>query len=1132
MRTKVTIALVLSMLAIATLLFSCGGRGNMRFPTSPNTPGIAPDTQSQQREAVWPTNLPVDKAQPWETVDGSGRITSSINLQSQFMPGVERFLEAGSVSDLGEASRMTSGAPGGQGVSWAIYRIPMGAEQPGTIAADVNLRLTSANAESEYYLGVGDYSLNTWHWHGPFDVSHVRFNLPAAAYTSALGNLMVAVVAYDGADFDLVGLGVNARDDADSSAPPAPPAPALTPVAGGVLAEWVPVVASDLAGYRVYANGRETLNYVEGGTSTFIPTAGDVSVTLKSVDVSGNASDASPAANATPLTGDIPVVQLTASSPSGKRGNVISLTASGADSFDWDVDGDGTWDITGDATGTAFATTSNMGIIRPALRAHSAAGGFWMGAVSLIIAGNSRPVVSASASPQSGTSPLAVNFTVTAEDDDGILAEYAWDFDGDGIYDATSATNPSPLQNVYINEGLYNAKFRVTDNGGSWDVDTIAVDIEPGPAPIEQIENGNQVFRNEVGSALRTAAIQAGVQVDTSDFAVTLSEDGSTSVVNAGIAGASNLNMDVLSSGANVLFTFLRLPQGSELTSGFYTIKIIQAPTGEWLVQFIDQSGAVALQKSAEVGFGDPAQKAIGLTIRITYDPFTLTIDWHLSNASGSAELSLGTGGIDPTPLTPAGQMIVGAAGVFRAASANILSRQNSSVQNKIFIASRNDTLCAFSYLQGTNGLAISDFLSGRDMMFGYFRLAPKQKAWLPANFRLARVQGDTRSAQVTWKDVNGNTVATSPAVLGTGTGLARVTWTFIISTTYVGFDFHTQGHTLAMSLSDENEQTAQADIESANQNFRAGVASALVDAATQAGVSVRTDDFAAGFLTDGSLVAVNASINGAEQLSVADLSTGADVLFVFLDLPQGSAVASGFYTVYIYQDPGDGTWYAVLRDSTGAFALLTVATIDAGDPTLLSMPKSVTIHVWPPPPHVTVDWRGTGSSGSFSIPVGSGGQDPTPLSPAGLKIDRMALSAGKACVSSFNIMKRSLPQQALVFSRDDVLFGHTYIPGVEYFSEDEVASGQDVFFGYFSLPQASMLSSGFYTLEYKDPENNGIGVLRFKDSYGQTRALAPGVMDVGTGSDAKALTGSVSGNSISADLHVLNWSITVTISW
>jgi PKD repeat protein len=482
--TVVLLATLFTLLAI--VMFSSCGRSSVKrlHVQTAQTPLDSTNMfVSPQPEVAWPAGLPVDAAQPWEKVNGAGRVVSSINLQSQFVPGVERFLEAGAVSDLGEASRMASGIPGSEGVSWSIYRVPMGAEQPGTIAADVNLRLTSASTESQYYIGVGDYSANTWHWHGPFSVSHVRFNVPSAAYTSALGNLMLAVVAYDGADFDLVGLGVNVRDNADTTPPPAPSAPVLTPVAGGVLAEWIPVVEADLAGYRVYANGKEAFGFIEGGTSTFIPASSDVAVTLSAVDVSGNESAQSGAANATPLTGTAPVVSLTAGAASGQRGDIIALNASGADSYDWDVNGDGNWDITGDTTGTAFANTTNMGIIRPALRAHAAGDGFWMGAVSLIIGGNSRPVASVTVDVASGIAPLSVNFSPYGEDDDGTIAEYMWDFDGDGIYDGFQPANPSPLPHTYLAPGLYNAKFRVTDNEGSWDVDTVAVQVLPAPGP-------------------------------------------------------------------------------------------------------------------------------------------------------------------------------------------------------------------------------------------------------------------------------------------------------------------------------------------------------------------------------------------------------------------------------------------------------------------------------------------------------------------------------------------------------------------------------------------------------------------------------------------------------------------------
>ena len=327
----------------------------------------------------------------------------------------------------------------------------MGAEQPGTIAADVNTRLNASGAPSAYYIGVADYSANTWHWFGPFTAYHARFTVPSAAYTSSLGNLMLSVVAYDGADFDLVGLGVNARDNADSAAPPTPAAPKLTPVAGGVLAEWIPVVADDLAGYRVYADGKEVLNYIESGTSAFVPVTSKTDVRVSAVDTNGNEGAQSASASAVPLAGKAPVIALTASSASGRPGDIISLSASGADLYDWDLNGDGVWDISDDTTGFAFANTTNTGIIRPALRAHAAGEGFWRGALSLIVTGTSRPVVSVTASPQTGRTPLNVNFTITAEDDDNPITEYAWDFDGDGIYDGTAPANPGPLGHTYLN---------------------------------------------------------------------------------------------------------------------------------------------------------------------------------------------------------------------------------------------------------------------------------------------------------------------------------------------------------------------------------------------------------------------------------------------------------------------------------------------------------------------------------------------------------------------------------------------------------------------------------------------------------------------------------------------------------
>jgi len=503
---KLALAVFIGLLFLG--LLACGHGKRAVMTPQLGSPAVEQSTPSATDSPAveWPQALPADGVQPWEEVDANGFVispsegkgASGINLNSQFVPGADRFLEAGSVVDLGEASRFDSGVAGNEDLSYAIYRIPMAGEQPGAIAVDANVHINGA-----YYAGVADYGADTWHWYGPFSQSHVRFTLPHYDYLSGVGNLMLAVVAYNGASFDLVGLSANARDDADTIAPDPPENLALTPIPGGVLAEWFPVAAGDLAGYRVYVNGQEALGYVEGGTSVVLGAEGDVEVTVTSVDVSGNEGGLSAPEAVAAGPGFLLNVIVSPDAASGRRGEVITLNATGGDTYDWDVNGDGTWDITGDATGTAVVDTSNLGIIRPALRGHDASGGFSLNAVSLIISGNSRPVALATADVASGPAPLSVNFTITGEDDDGTIAEYAWDFEGDGMFDDVSPTDPSPVPHSYAADGIYNAKFRVTDNEGAWDVDTVAILVmadPPNQPPVAMLNfNTNRVYMGEAG---------------------------------------------------------------------------------------------------------------------------------------------------------------------------------------------------------------------------------------------------------------------------------------------------------------------------------------------------------------------------------------------------------------------------------------------------------------------------------------------------------------------------------------------------------------------------------------------------------------------------------------------------------
>ncbi len=76
------------------------------------------------------------------------------------------------------------------------------------------------------------------------------------------------------------------------------------------------------------------------------------------------------------------------------------------------------------------------------------------------------PIIdSFTADPTSGDAPLEVTFTCIAHDPDGSIAQYKWDFDGDGSVDQT--TTDAKVIHTYNNAGTYNAKVTVVDDDGT-----------------------------------------------------------------------------------------------------------------------------------------------------------------------------------------------------------------------------------------------------------------------------------------------------------------------------------------------------------------------------------------------------------------------------------------------------------------------------------------------------------------------------------------------------------------------------------------------------------------------------------------------------------------------------------------
>jgi PKD repeat protein len=90
---------------------------------------------------------------------------------------------------------------------------------------------------------------------------------------------------------------------------------------------------------------------------------------------------------------------------------------------------------------------------------------------------NQPPTVALAASPISGMAPLAVTFDQTANDPDGFISTYNWEF-GDG--DTSSGSSPS---HVYQSAGTFTARVTVTDNNGASASSLVTITVASPSAP-------------------------------------------------------------------------------------------------------------------------------------------------------------------------------------------------------------------------------------------------------------------------------------------------------------------------------------------------------------------------------------------------------------------------------------------------------------------------------------------------------------------------------------------------------------------------------------------------------------------------------------------------------------------------
>jgi glucose/arabinose dehydrogenase len=116
--------------------------------------------------------------------------------------------------------------------------------------------------------------------------------------------------------------------------------------------------------------------------------------------------------------------------------------------------------------------------------------------------GNRAPTAVATATPSSGPAPLTVQFDGTGSSDpDGDAITYAWDLDGDGAYDDSTAAQPTF---TYPTQATVPVGLRVTDPAGAAGTTTVTVTVGQPPSddPAPVIDTPSTSLRWVVGQTV------------------------------------------------------------------------------------------------------------------------------------------------------------------------------------------------------------------------------------------------------------------------------------------------------------------------------------------------------------------------------------------------------------------------------------------------------------------------------------------------------------------------------------------------------------------------------------------------------------------------------------------------------
>jgi len=214
---------------------------------------------------------------------------------------------------------------------------------------------------------------------------------------------------------------------------------------------------------------------------------GSFFATVRVVDNFGGSDTDSIWINVSAEGNEPPVAALTADYYQGKTPLLVTFDASSSTdsdgtiaSFQWDFDGDGTFD---EDTGTTPAASNNYtlaGTYFPAVKVTDDGGASDTFSIEITVSENQYPSGAFVVNPVAGN-PWAFEFDASASSDpDGNIVSFQWDWESDGNFDYDGGGD-SMASHIFSGNGHYNVTLRVTDDNGA-SADTtheVTVDVPP-----------------------------------------------------------------------------------------------------------------------------------------------------------------------------------------------------------------------------------------------------------------------------------------------------------------------------------------------------------------------------------------------------------------------------------------------------------------------------------------------------------------------------------------------------------------------------------------------------------------------------------------------------------------------------